>query len=103
MKKRTRHPFPFVRRTFILLLAFATLYPLLARQEQRQKQQPLVEEVDVHWWVVPVFAVSKSGSTAPELNKSALRLEVDGKSIDGNIIPLPDAGQKEVQVKVFLG
>jgi cellobiose phosphorylase len=32
-----------------------------------------------------------------------VRLEVDGKPVDGNIIPLPAGETKEVNVKVFLG
>jgi cellobiose phosphorylase len=34
---------------------------------------------------------------------NAVRLEADGKSMDGNIIPLPAAGTKEVRVRVTLG
>lgn len=33
---------------------------------------------------------------------NTVSLAVDGKSIEGNIIPLPSAGQREVQVKVVL-
>ena len=32
-----------------------------------------------------------------------VRLEVDSKPVDGNVIPLPDDGIEEVNVKVFLG
>jgi cellobiose phosphorylase len=31
------------------------------------------------------------------------QLEVNGKSVEGNIIPLPEAGTKEVNVRVVLG
>ena len=34
---------------------------------------------------------------------NAVQLEVDGKSMDGNIIPLPAVGTKEVRVRVTLG
>jgi len=34
---------------------------------------------------------------------NTVSLAVDGKSIEGNIIPLPSAGQREVEVKVILG
>ena len=34
---------------------------------------------------------------------NAVRLEVDGKPVDGNVIPLPGGGKEEVNVKVFLG
>jgi cellobiose phosphorylase len=33
---------------------------------------------------------------------NAVALKVDGKAVDGNVVPLPLAGQKDVKVEVVL-
>ncbi|MCK5222916.1 MAG: hypothetical protein KAR14_15110, partial [Candidatus Aminicenantes bacterium] len=44
-------------------------------------QDNLVEKVDVDWWVVPLFAVDKSGDSVTDLKKCDIQLLVNGKNV----------------------
>ena len=44
-------------------------------------EEAIVEEMDVDWWVVPLFAVDKSGDSVTDLKKDDIKLLVNGKNV----------------------
>jgi hypothetical protein len=47
-----------------------------------QPHKPITEEVFVRWWVVPVFAVDKNGTSIKDLKKKHLEIYLDKRPID---------------------
>lgn len=64
----------------VLVVLFILLYLLLP--PVFTKQEKIVEEVSVDWWVVPIFAVDKSGQPVLDLKESDIDLKVDNKKIE---------------------
>jgi len=63
----------------ILVLFMTTLYffvGLLA-----QEQQPLVEKVDINWWVVPFYALDKNEQAVTDLRDEELIFKINGKEV----------------------
>jgi hypothetical protein len=63
----------------VLVVLFSLFLLLLSPVFPQQKK--IVEEVSVDWWVVPVFAVDKSGQPVLDLKESDIELKVDNKKI----------------------
>jgi hypothetical protein len=68
----------------IIIVLFILLFLLLSPVFPQQKR--IVEEVSVDWWVVPIFAVDKSGQPVLDLKESDLDLEVDNKKIESFVL-----------------
>jgi hypothetical protein len=64
----------------VLVALFILLFLLLSPVFPQQKK--IVEEVSVDWWVVPIFAVDKSGQPVLDLKESDIDLKVDNKKIE---------------------
>ncbi len=64
----------------IVLVVLFSLFLLLLSPVFPQ-QEKIIEEVSVDWWVVPVFAVDKSGQPVLDLKESDIELKVDNKKI----------------------
>jgi len=63
----------------VLVVLFSLFLLLLSPVFPQQKK--IIEEVSVDWWVVPVFAVDKSGQPVLDLKESDIELKVDNKKI----------------------
>jgi hypothetical protein len=61
-----------------VFIVLSLLFPLRCGFSQAE-QKPIVEEVDVEWWVIPVFAVDAAGKPVPDLKVSDIRLLVNKK------------------------
>jgi len=63
-----------MKASIVVLLLF-TISPLIS-------QEPVKEEMSVDWWVVPLFAVDKSGNPVKDLDKNDVKLYLDDKLVD---------------------
>lgn len=54
-------------------------YPSYSQDDHKK----IVENVDVNWWQVPVFALDSSGNPVPDLITEDIEVRVNGKRIDG--------------------
>ena len=61
--------------------------------ETIQNFEPLKPD---HWYLTHVSSVERAGKG------NTVSLTVDGKPVEGNVIPLPPAGQTDVRVRVAL-
>ncbi|MCP5050567.1 MAG: hypothetical protein GY940_25610 [bacterium] len=61
----------------ILITILILVSPLVSQE----KQEPIVEEVGVNWWLVPVLAVDKSGNPIMDLEAGDLELRVNKRLI----------------------
>lgn len=68
----------------IIIVLFIFLFLLLSPVFPQQKK--IVEEVSVDWWVVPIFAVDRSGQPVLDLKESDLDLEVDNKKVESFVL-----------------
>lgn len=65
-----------MKQLVVLLMVLCLFFPVFAQQEK------IVEEVDVQWWVVPVFAVDKGGESILDLTEKDIVVKVDGRKLD---------------------
>jgi hypothetical protein len=66
-----------MKRACLILPALMMLFSLAFPREQE-----IVEKVSVEWWVVPIFAVDKSGQSVLDLHESDFILKVGNKVIE---------------------
>jgi hypothetical protein len=64
----------------LLILLLLILPPVFSQQKR------IVEEVSVDWWVIPIFAVDKSGQSVPDLKESDIVLKVDDQEISSFVL-----------------
>jgi len=60
----------------LFLCSVVLLSPIYSQQKK------IVEEVAIEWWVIPIFAVNKSGESILDLKESDIQLKVDNKKIE---------------------
>ncbi len=63
-----------------LILLFLRFSPVFSQQKR------IVEEVSVDWWVIPIFAVDKSGNSVLDLKDSDILLKVDDQEISSFVL-----------------
>lgn len=63
-----------------IVLVALFIFLLLLMSPVFSQQKKIVEEVSVDWWVVPIFAVDKSGQPVLDLKESDIELKVDKKN-----------------------
>ena len=61
----------------LLILRFSPVF---------SQQKRIVEEVSVDWWVIPIFAVDKSGNSVLDLKDSDIVLKVDDQEISSFVL-----------------
>jgi hypothetical protein len=66
-----------IKLLVIILIILSGVFPVTSRAEQKE----IVEEVEVKWWLVPVFAVGKDGKAILDLKAQDLEVWLNGNRL----------------------
>ncbi len=65
-----------MKRLLILLIVVMVVLPIFS-------QEKITEEVKIDWWVLPLFAIDKSGNSVLDLKDEDIELQVNGQEVTG--------------------
>jgi len=70
-----------MKRAIALLSIVFVVFLLVTTLPAVNQQKEIVEKVSVEWWVIPVFAVDRTGKSITDLKETDIQLKVNNKVI----------------------
>jgi hypothetical protein len=66
----------------IVIMWFVFIFIFTGYSQEKSEHQPIVENVEVNWWQVPIFAVDKDGSPIIDLKETDIEIWLDNRRIE---------------------
>jgi VWFA-related protein len=74
--------FLMITAAFVITIIFIFVNPIASQSRQQDRQDKILERVEVNWWQVPVFAVDKAGNPVMDLEAADIAVWMNHQPIE---------------------